>query len=208
MKWDVINRQGEKVRQIELDDAIFQKDMNEHVLHLVTKAYRANRRQGTHATKTRSLVSGGGKKPFKQKGTGEARQGSSRSPLMPGGGTAHGPQPRDYTQDVNVKTKQLALKIALSDKVRHNKLVVLDQFGVDKYSTKNVIELLGHVAKETCKKVLVHSEAADHLWRSSRNLKGVDTCRMQELNAEHVLKATCLVINEDSLKSLQERLVR
>ena len=100
------------------------------------KAYRANRRQGTHATKTRSTVNGGGKKPFRQKGTGNARQGTSRSPHYPGGSVAHGPQPRDYTQKVNRKTKVLALKVALSDKVRHGKFVVVDNFAVDFFQHK------------------------------------------------------------------------
>src|SRR3954471_1172662 len=100
MKWDVLNIKGEKVKSVELPDDIYGVDMNEAVLHSVVKAYQANRRQGTHATKTRAYVSGGGKKPFRQKGTGSARQGTSRSPLMPGGATLHGPQPRSYRQNI------------------------------------------------------------------------------------------------------------
>ena len=123
MKWHVVNIEGKKLREIELPESVFGCESNESVIHSVVKSYMANRRQGTHATKTRSLVSGGGKKPFRQKGTGSARQGSSRSPLMEGGAVSHGPQPRDYTQRINKKVKQKAMLIALSDKVRHNNLV-------------------------------------------------------------------------------------
>ncbi len=118
MELQVHNIQGKAVKKIQLPEAIYAVEMNEALLHSVVKAYQANRRQGTHATKTRSLVSGGGKKPFKQKGTGGARAGSTRSPLQPGGGQLHGPQPRDYRQSVNKKIRQLALKIALSDKAK------------------------------------------------------------------------------------------
>ena len=124
MKVKVTDISGKEVKEIDLPDSIYNVPMNEHVLHHVVKAYRANKRQGTHATKTRSHVRGGGKKPFRQKGTGNARQGSSRSPVFPGGAVVHGPTPRDYTQSLNKKTKKLAIKIALSDKLRHNQLHV------------------------------------------------------------------------------------
>ena len=123
-------------KKIDLPDEVFGREMNEAVLHAVVKAYRANARQGTHATKTRSTISGGGRKPFKQKGTGGARQGSKRSPLQEGGAVAHGPQPRDYRQDTNQKVRQLALSVALSDRVRHQHLHIIDDFKLDKYSTK------------------------------------------------------------------------
>src|SRR4051812_20909522 len=125
MELQVFSIDGKAVKKINVPDSIYGVEMNGGVLHQVVKAYQANRRQGTHATKTKAFVSGGGKKPFKQKGTGGARQGSDRNPHYPGGGEAHGPQPRDYRQAVNKKTRALALKIALSDKARHGKLLVV-----------------------------------------------------------------------------------
>ncbi|MCB9228294.1 MAG: 50S ribosomal protein L4 [Deltaproteobacteria bacterium] len=205
MKWDVINIRGEKVREVELPESIYNVDMNEAVLHSVVKAYQANRRQGTHATKTRSLVSGGGKKPFRQKGTGNARQGSSRSPLMPGGATAHGPQPRDYRQHINRKQKKLALKVALSDKARHKKLILVDDFVMNKYSTKHVLSVLG--AMGNLKNALLTDERRDDfLYKSARNLHRVGVMLPGEMNSEDILRYETLVISETALKALGQRL--
>ena len=173
MKWNVLNKEGKENASAELSDAIFAVELNEGLLHGVVKAYRANRRQGTHATKTRSLVSGGGKKPFKQKGTGNARQGSTRSPLMEGGATAHGPQPRSYTQKTNKKQRQKALKIALSDKVRNNSFYVVDSLAMDSYRTKDVVSLLSNLGLKDKKTLIVDTHNSDHLLRSARNIKGV-----------------------------------
>ncbi len=206
MNWDVLNNKGEKVRAVALSDDIFNVEMNEAVLHSVVKAYSANRRQGTHATKTRSLVSGGGKKPFRQKGTGNARQGSSRSPLMPGGATVHGPQPRCYREYTNKKSKNLALRIALSDKVRHKRLVIVDDFGIAAYKTKAVLDVVGVFKSE--KALLADSRSDDFLYRSARNIKGIASLPAQEINAENVLRYETLIISEKALKSLEQRLVR
>ena len=205
MKWDITNIKGEKIRQIDLPDAIYNVEMNEAVLHSVVKAYQANKRQGTHATKTRSLVSGGGKKPFRQKGTGNARQGSSRSPLMPGGGTAHGPQPRDYRQQINQKQKRLALKVALSDKIRHNRLILVDDFAVNRYSTKHIVSVLkalGGVANA----LLADERKDDLLYRSARNIHKIRAVLPAEMNTEDVLRHETLILSETALRALEQRL--
>lgn len=202
MKWDVINIKGEKVKEYDLPESIYGVDMNEAVLHSVVKAYRANRRQGTHATKTRSLVSGGGKKPFRQKGTGNARQGSSRSPLMPGGAVCHGPQPRDYRQQVNKKVRQLALKIALSDKVKHKKLILVDDFAITNYSTKHIVGALKVFSSNA---LLADERKDDFLYRSARNIHKVDAVLSSEMNAEQVLRHETLVLSETALKALEQR---
>lgn len=207
MNWNVLDHKGKEVKTIELPEEVFGVEMNEPVLHSVVKAYRANRRQGTHATKTRSMVSGGGKKPFKQKGTGNARQGSNRSPLMPGGATSHGPQPRRYTERTGKKVKNLALKIALSDKVRNKKFIIVDDFKVDSYKTKNVITMMRQL--DAPEKVLL-SDAADKdfLLKSTRNIKGLDLVAPQNVNAEDVLRFETLILSEKALQILAERLMR
>jgi len=205
MKCDVVNISGEKVREIELPESIYAVEMNEHVLHTVVKAYRANRRQGTHATKTRSMVAGGNKKPFKQKGTGNARQGSSIGPHQYGGAVAHGPQPRDYTQSVNRKVKNLAMRIALSDKARHNKLVVVESFGLDAYSTKKVAGVITGVNRG--KRVLLSDERKDDLlYKSTRNIHGSSAVTPSEMNVEDILRHEAVFLSEDAVKSLQQRL--
>lgn len=206
MKWDVINIEGKKVKSIDLPDEVYGLEMNEAVLHSVVKAYRANRRQGTHAVKTRAFVSGGGKKPFKQKGTGNARQGTSRSPLMPGGAVLHGPQPRDYTQHINHKVKQLALKVALSDKIRHKTLVIVDDFAVKSYSTKQVLQVLKNLGHQDSKVLLSDSRSDDFLYRSSRNIHRVGTVPSAQVNAEDVLGHELLIISESAVQTLGQRL--
>ena len=205
MKWQVINIKGEKVRDIELPDGIYAVDMNEPVLHTVVKAQLANKRQGTHATKTRSTVNGTGKKPFKQKGTGEARQGCFRSPLMPGGSVSHGPQPRDYRQKVNSKVKTLAMKVALSEKVRHDKLFVLDSIPLDGYSTKAILNLFSN-CKTGQKALIADDRPDDRLFKSARNIHGASTARSSNVNVVDVLGHEALILTEAALKSLQARL--
>jgi large subunit ribosomal protein L4 len=204
MEIQVKDIQGKAVKKVALPGDIFGVEMNEHLLHLVVKAYQANRRQGTHATKTKAMVSGGGKKPFKQKGTGEARQGSTRSPLNPGGGVSHGPQPRDYNEKVNASAKQVALAVALSDKVRHSRLIVVDDFKVaGKPSTKHVVKALKALKAE---KALVLDERKDDLlFRSTRNIHGAACVAPSEVNAEHILRYENFVISETGLNALQQR---
>ena len=203
MELQVRNITGKAVKTIKLPESIFAVPMNEHVLHTAVKAYLANMRQGTAATRTKANVSGGGKKPFKQKGTGGARQGSSRSPLQPGGGVAHGPQPRCHRQKLNNQVKRLALAIALSDKERHGKLVVVDDFGVTGFSTSYVIKALGALSAP---KALLSDERKDNLlYRSARNIHGADVLPPSEINAADVLRYESLVISETALHSLQQR---
>ena len=204
MEIQVKDIQGKAVKKVSVPSEIFGVEMNEHLLHLVVKAYQSNRRQGTHATRTKAMVSGGGKKPFKQKGTGEARQGSSRSPLNPGGGVSHGPQPRDYFEKVNARAKQSALAVALSEKVRHSRLIVVDDFKVaGKPSTKHVVKALKALKAE---KALVLDERKDDLlFRSTRNIHGAACVAPSEVNAEHVLRYENFVISETGLNALQQR---
>lgn len=207
MKWQVINIKGEKVREIDLPDDIYGLEMNEPVLHTVVKAQLANKRQGTHATKTRSMVSGSGKKPFRQKGTGGARQGCSRSPLMPGGAVTHGPQPRDYHQKVNAKVKQLALKVALSDKARHKKLYVVDDIAIQKYSTKQILSMFRNC--QTGNNTLIADDRKDDLlYKSARNIHGANAVGCSNLNAVDVLRHEALLLSESAAKSLQQRFER
>ncbi len=204
MKVEVKNIQGKAVKSIELSADVYGVEMNEHVLHTVVKATLANQRQGTHATKTRSMVSGGGRKPYKQKGTGNARQGSTRSSLMAGGGVALGPQPREYTQKVNRKTRQLALRVALSDKARHGRLVVVDDFAMSKYSTKHVIQALG--ALNASKPLIADERKDDFLHRSTRNIHGAACVQASDLCVVDVLAHDTLVISETALSTIQQRL--
>ena len=184
MEIQIKDIKGKAVKSVKLPEAIYGVPMNEHVLHLVVKSYQAARRQGTHCTKTRAYVSGGGKKPFKQKGTGGARQGTNRSPL-------------------NQKLRQLALRVALSDKVRHGKLVVVNDFALSKYSTKH---LLGALSALGVGKALFSDERKDDLlYKSARNIHGATSVAPAELNAEHVLRYESLVISETALNSLHQR---
>lgn len=205
MKLDVQNLEGKAVGSIDLPESIYGVEMNEHVLHTVVKAYRANRRQGTHATKTRSLISGTGKKPFRQKGTGSARQGTTRAPHMYHGAVVHGPQPRDYTQQINKKVKQLALKVALSEKVRNNKLVVVKDFTLEKYSTKSVVAAL--TALTSGVNALVSDERKDDLlFRSTRNIHGAACVAPTAINAENILRYETLVLSETAIKAIAQRI--
>ena len=204
MKFDVRDIMGNQVKTVELPESIYGVELNDHVLHLAVKAIQANRRQGTHATKTRSTVNGGGKKPFRQKGTGNARQGTTRSPHYPGGAVAHGPQPRDYSQKVNKKTKQLALKVALSDKVRHNKIIVLDNFALEAYKTKQVVSVLSTLGAN--KALISDVVTDDKLYKSTRNIHGAAMKSPSELNVEDVLRYENFVVTEKALEALNARL--
>lgn len=204
MQVEVKNIEGKVVKKLDLPEEIYGCELNDHVLHTAVKAYQANRRQGTHATKTRALVSGGGKKPFRQKGTGNARQGSSRAPNMPGGAISHGPQPRCYRQKLNRKLRQTALRVALSDKVRAKKLIVVDDFKISEYSTKHVATALKALNAESA---LVSDERKDNiLHKSVNNIHRAQAVSPAEINAEHVLRHENLVISENALTALHQRL--
>ena len=205
LNWDVMNTAGNKVHEVTLPAEIFNVDMNTALLHAVIKAYQANRRQGTHATKTRSLVSGTGKKPFRQKGTGSARQGSLRGPHMYHGAVAHGPQPRNYRQHINKRMKQQAARIALSDKARHQKLVILDQIQLDKYSTKTIKTMLGTLIP-SFKALLVDHREDDFVYKSVRNLHGTHYLVDNLVNSENILKSEYLILTQAAFNNLCSRL--
>ena len=206
MKWNVLNKEGKEVSSVDLKDDLFKTELNGGLLHNVVKAYRANKRQGTHATKTRSLVSGGGKKPFKQKGTGNARQGTSRSPLMPGGAVSHGPQPRSYTLKSNKKVRKGALKIALADKINGKALFLLDDVSCSAYKTKEIVSLLSKIGVAGQKALIVNHEQSDFLLKSARNIMGVTVSTPKLLNAMDIVASSALVMSKESLSLLEKRL--
>ena len=194
---------GKKVADIELSAAVFGVEPNEAVMHMAVVNFLANQRQGTQSTLTRSEVSGGGKKPWRQKGTGHARQGSTRAPQWRHGGIALGPKPRDYYYTINKKERQLALKSALSDKVLTESLIVLDALTVEGYKTKTVVECLK--ALEAGKKtliVLASNEA--NVIKSAANIPGVKTAQVNTINTYDILNADTLVIVKDAVKTIEE----
>jgi len=202
---DVFDIEKKKVAQVELSDAVFGADVNEATIHDVVKMQLASRRSGTSATKGRSDVSGGGKKPWRQKGTGRARSGTSRSPIWRGGGIVFGPQPRDYSYSVPKKVRKNALISALSMKVKEEKMTILRDFPMEKISTKafqKVVELFG------LKKALFVIEQDNVvLMRSSRNIKSVKMIRSEGLNVYDVLKYEHLVLLEPSIKKIEGALL-
>ena len=206
MKWNVLSKEGKEASQVELRDELYSAEVNSGLLHNVIKAYRANKRQGTHATKTRSLISGGGKKPFKQKGTGNARQGSSRTPLMEGGAVSHGPQPRSYTLKSNKKVRKEALRAALSDKVQSKTLYLVEDLSFADYKTKNVVSFMSNIGLSGEKALLVNHEGSDFLFKSARNIKGVSVSTPSLLNAMDILNSRALVMSKESLNLLEKRL--
>ena len=199
----VFDISGKKVSDIELADGIFAIEPNMYAMHLVVVNYLANQRQGTQSTRTRSEVSGGGKKPWRQKGTGRARQGSTRAPQWYHGGIAHGPKPRTYGGDINKKVRRLAMKSALSSKVAGDELVVLDSFKLDAIKTKEVVKVLG--ALNTGKKTLiVLPEKDDVIYRSARNIAGVKVSLVNTLNVYDILNCDTLLVLKDAVAKIEE----
>ena len=199
----VFDISGKKVSDIELADGIFAIEPNMYAMHLLVVNYLANQRQGTQSTRTRSEVSGGGKKPWRQKGTGRARQGSTRAPQWYHGGIAHGPKPRTYGGDINKKVRRLAMKSALSSKVAGDELVVLDSFKLDAIKTKEVAKVLG--ALNTGKKTLiVLPEKDDVIYRSARNIAGVKVSLVNTLNVYDILNCDTLLVLKDAVAKIEE----
>ena len=199
----VFDINGKKVSDLELADGIFAIEPNMYAMHLVVVNYLANQRQGTQSTRTRSEVSGGGKKPWRQKGTGRARQGSTRAPQWYHGGIAHGPKPRTYGGDINKKVRRLAMKSALSSKVAGDELVVLDSFKLDAIKTKEVVKVLG--ALNTGKKTLiVLPEKDDVIYRSARNIAGVKVSLVNTLNVYDILNCDTVVVLKDAVNKIEE----
>ena len=202
-KIDVYNMQGKKVSDVELSEAVFGIKPNETVVHSVLVNYLANQRQGTQSTKTRAEVRGGGKKPWRQKGTGRARQGSIRAPHWFKGGIALGPKPRSYTYRVNKKEKQLAIKSLLSAKVLDNELTVVDKLEVKEIKTKTMVKALADMKVEG-KTLIILPENNKNVLMSSRNIEGVKTIVANNINIFDLLKYTNLILPVDTVKKLEE----
>lgn len=201
-KVDLLNIEGKKVGDIELADSIFAIDVNEDVMHEVVVNYLANQRQGTASTKTRSEVAGGGKKPWKQKGTGRARQGSIRAPQWIKGGIALGPKPRSYKYTLNKKVKRLALKSALSSKVQENNIIVLDALNFDEIKTKNMAKVLENIKAN--KALIVLAEKNLNVQASARNIPNTKTALVNTINTYDILKYETLVVTKDAVAKIEE----
>ncbi len=199
----VVNMKGEAVGSVELCDKIFAADINEAVLHAATRAYLLNQRQGTQSTLTRTEVSGGGKKPWRQKGTGRARQGSTRAPQWTHGGIAFGPKPRSYRTELNKKTKRVALYSALSAKLASENLIVVDKIETEAYSTKIMVNMLKAVGVEK-KALVVLPEVNKMVVKSFSNIEGVKTALYNTINVYDILNADKLIVTEAAVKMLEE----
>ena len=198
----VYNMEGKEVGSLELNDAIFGVEVNEHLVHMAVLQQLANNRQGTQKAKTRSEVSGGGRKPWRQKGTGHARQGSTRSPQWTGGGVVFAPKPRDYSFKMNKKEKRIALLSALSSKVADNKIVVLDAFNLDEVKTKKFAEVMSNLKVD---KALVVIEGENkNVVLSGRNIPTVKVSATNEINTYDVLKYETLVVTKAAVEKLEE----
>ena len=202
-KIDVYNMEGKKVSDIELNDNVFGIEPNEAVVHSVLVNYLANQRQGTQSTKTRSEVSGGGRKPWRQKGTGRARQGSIRAPQWVKGGIALGPKPRSYKYTVNKKERRLAIRSVLSSKVLENNLVVLDKAEMKEINTKEMVKTLANLKVEG-KTLILLPERNENVQKSARNINGVKTTLVNTINVYDLLKYNKLVVTVDAVKKLEE----
>ncbi len=197
------NIEGKEIGEIELKDEIFAVEVSSAALHMTVKNYLANQRQGTQSTKTRTEVSGGGAKPWKQKGTGRARQGSIRAPQWKGGGVALGPKPRDYSYTLNKKTRRLALKSALCSKVLENNMVVIDKLAMDEIKTKSFVKILENLKVDT-KAFVVTGAKETNLVASAKNVPGVKTAVVDTINTYDVLNHTKLVIEASAVTKLEE----
>ena len=198
----VYNIEGKEVGSIELNDAVFGVEVNEHLVHMAVVNQLANNRQGTQSAKTRSEVSGGGRKPWRQKGTGHARQGSTRAPQWTGGGIVFAPKPRDYSFNMNKKEKRIALLSALSSKVAESKIVVLDEFKLDEIKTKKFVEVMNNLKVENALVVLEGENK--NVVLSGRNIPSVKVTATNEINTYDVLKYTTLVVTKAAVEKLEE----
>lgn len=202
-KVQVVDMTGKKTGEIELKDSIFGIEPNEKAMHLAVVNYLANQRQGTQSALTRAEVAGGGKKPWRQKGTGHARQGSTRAVQWTHGGIAFAPKPRDYRLSLNKKVRKLALLSALSDKVANNALIVLDAMTLENYKTKTVVETLANIGAAK-KALVVYADANKVLVNSTRNIAGVKAAGVNTINTYDILNADSLVIVKDAVEKLEE----
>lgn len=196
------NMNGEQVGTIDLNDDIFGLEASEHAMHMAVVQYLANQRQGTQSAKTRAEVRGGGRKPWRQKGTGHARQGSIRAPQWTGGGVVFAPKPRDYSFKLNKKVKRLALKSALSTKVAENSIIVLDELKLDEVKTKAMVNILGNIKAE--KALIVMDGVNKNVMLSARNIEGVKTASVSTINVYDLLKYNTLVVTKDAVAKIEE----
>jgi large subunit ribosomal protein L4 len=198
----VYNMEGKEVDSIELNDSIFGVEINEHLVHMAVLQQLANKRQGTQKAKTRSEVRGGGRKPWRQKGTGHARQGSTRSPQWTGGGVVFAPVPRDYSFKLNKKEKRAALKSALTSRVVENKFVVVDELKLDEIKTKKFVEVLKNLNVE--KALVVLNDMDEKVIASAANIPTVKTTQTNELNVFDVLKYDTVVVTKAAVATIEE----
>ena len=198
----VYNMEGKEVGTIELNDAVFGVDINEHLVHMAVVQHLANKRQGTQKAKTRGEVSGGGRKPWKQKETGHARQGSTRAPQWTGGGMVFAPVPRDYSFKMNKKEKRAALKSALTSKVQDSRLVVLDELKFDEAKTKNFVAVMKNLNVEKGLVVIDGNDA--NVVLSARNLPNVNTAQADKINVYDIMNAKTLVLTKDAVAKIEE----
>ena len=199
----VVDMQGKKVSSVDLADSIFGIEPNAAVMHMMVVSYLANQRQGTQSALTRSEVSGGGRKPWSQKGTGRARQGSTRAPQWYHGGVVFAPKPRDYRFSVNKKVKRLAMKSAFSSKAEASEIIVIDKIALDEIKTASMAAMLSAVGSER-KALIVLPEVDEKVIKSARNIPGVKTAQVNELNVYDILNADKLIIAKDALTKIEE----
>ena len=199
----VVDMQGKKVSSVDLADSIFGIEPNAAVMHMMVVSYLANQRQGTQSALTRSEVSGGGRKPWRQKGTGRARQGSTRAPQWYHGGVVVAPKPRDYRFSVNKKVKRLAMKSAFSSKAEASEIIVIDKIALDEIKTASMAAMLSAVGSER-KALIVLPEVDEKVIKSARNIPGVKTAQVNELNVYDILNADKLIIAKDALTKIEE----
>jgi len=198
----VYNMEGKEVGALELNDAVFGVEVNEHLVHLAVVAQLANKRQGTQKAKTRSEVSGGGRKPWRQKGTGHARQGSTRSPQWKGGGVVFAPTPRDYTIRLNKKEKRAALRSALTSRVQDNKFIVVDELKFDEIKTKKFQNVMDNL--KVSKALVVLGDNDQNTVLSARNIAGVKTSQVGSINVYDILKYNTVVATKAAVASIEE----
>ena len=198
----VYNIEGKEVDKLELNDNVFGVEINEHLVHLAVVSQLANGRQGTQSAKTRSEVSGGGRKPWRQKGTGHARQGSTRAPQWTGGGVVFAPKPRDYSMKMNKREKQIAMKSALTSKVQDAKLVVVDAFNLDEIKTSKFVQILDNL--KAPKALVVTKDKDEKVVLSARNIPTVKTTMTNSLNVYDILKYDSLVLTKDAVAAIEE----
>ena len=198
----IYNMEGKEVGTMELNDAVFGVEINEHLVHLAAVGQLANKRQGTQKAKTRSEVSGGGRKPWRQKGTGHARQGSTRAPQWTGGGIVFAPTPRDYTIRLNKKEKRAALKSALTSRVLENKFIVVDELKLDEIKTKKFQNVLNNL--KVNKALVVVDENSDNVVKSAKNIQSVKTAYVNTINVYDILKYNTVVATKAAVANIEE----